>query len=107
MIFFKSLALLFILNNLYYLINYKRLDKPFYKRDRNSLLDLFFYINKVLFIIWIIFGFFTTYQTIMFIISILILFRIPIFYVNKKLYSLIYRLTPPILIILILLILIL
>ena len=40
------LSILFILNNLYYILNYKRLDEPFKMRDQNNKLDLFHYLLK-------------------------------------------------------------
>jgi hypothetical protein len=93
---FKIFSILFIINNIYYLINYKRLDKPFKQRDKNSILDLFYYINKVIFWIWLIFGLFTPeYHLVLILISILLV-RIPIFLINKRFSSILYRLTPPI-----------
>jgi hypothetical protein len=105
MILFKLLTILFILNNIYYLLNYRRLDKPFKQRDKNKILDLLFYINKLIFLIWLIFGIFTPYCIYIMILISIILIRIPIFYINKSTSSVLFRLTPPISIIILLMIL--
>jgi hypothetical protein len=105
MTIFKLLTILFVLNNIYYLFNYKRLDKPFKERDKNKILDLIFYINKVIFLIWLVFGFFSPEFINILILTSIILVRIPLFYINKKTSSLLFRLTPPISIIILLMIL--
>jgi len=90
----KIFSILFILNNIFYILNYRRLDKPFSQRDKNSILDLFFYFNKLLFVIWIIIGLISPMWIYFLIISSLILLRIPIHYLNKNLSTTLFRLTP-------------
>ena len=92
---FKILSTLFILNNLYYILNYKRLDEPFRMRDQNNKLDLVHYLLKVGYIIWLVIGILNFYSIFILILSSLILFRIPIYLVSKR-FSLVYhRLVPP------------
>lgn len=105
MTLFKLLTILFIFNNIYYLLNYRRLDKPFRERDKNRIFDLFFYINKVVFLGWLVFGIFTHYWIYITILLFIILIRIPFFYINKNISSILFRLTPPISIIILLMIL--
>ena len=90
----KVFAFIFILNNIFYLLNYKRLDKKFSDRDKSSILDLVYYINKVLFLIWLIFLFWTSFKIYSIILVSTILFRIPLLFLSNKMLSLIFRLTP-------------
>jgi hypothetical protein len=90
----KIFAIIFILNNIFYILNYRRLDKPFKERDKSSFLDLVYYFNRVLFIIWLILIFFTPFKIYSIIICLLILLRIPIHLLNKNISTLIFRLTP-------------
>lgn len=105
MTLFKLLTILFIFNNIYYLLNYRRLDKPFKERDKNRIFDLLFYINKVVFLGWLVLGLFTTEWINISILISIILLRFPIYYLNKKTSSILFRLTPPISIIILLMIL--
>jgi hypothetical protein len=91
---FYSLSSIFIFGNIYYLLNYKRLDKRFIERDKNSKIDLLYYIIKVLFLIWSIVGIFTPMKYIFLLIISIGLIRIPMFYINKGISSLWHRLTP-------------
>ena len=99
-----TLSLLFVWNNIYYLLNYERLDKRFTERDRNSKVDLVYYITKVLFWMWLIVGLFTSMKYIFMIMMGIGLIRIPIYHISKKLASIWFRLTPPFYIILMILI---
>jgi hypothetical protein len=95
MIIFYLLSIIFIWSNTYYLLNYNRLDKRFSQRERNSKIDLIYYITKVLFWIWIITGLIIDYNYILLLIVSPSILKFPMFYINKKVYSLLYRLTPP------------
>ena len=90
----KIFALIFILNNIFYLKNYKRLDKPFKDRDRSSILDLIYYINKVLFLIWLILLLWTVFKFYSITLISIILLRIPLLFLSNRMSSLIFRLTP-------------
>lgn len=95
MITLKLISILFVLNNIYYILNYKRLDEPFKMRDKNSKLDLIYYFVKALYPVFLIIGFFTDIYTYFIILSSLILLRIPIHFISKR-FSLVYhRLIPP------------
>ena len=95
-----TLSLLFVWSNIYYLLNYERLDKRFTERDRNSKVDLVYYITKVLFWMWLVVGLFTPMKYTFLIMLGIVLIRIPIYHINKKLASILFRLTPPFYIIL-------
>jgi hypothetical protein len=90
----KIFAFIFILNNIFYLKNYKRLDKPFKDRDRSSILDLIYYINKVLFLIWLILLIWTVFKFYSITLISIILLRIPLLFLSNRMSSLIFRLTP-------------
>jgi hypothetical protein len=90
------LSILFIYSNIYYLLNYKRLDKRFHERDKNSKLDLIYYITKLLFFIWILSGLILKKNWFFILMISMIIIKIPIYYLNKKWYNLFYRITPPI-----------
>jgi hypothetical protein len=103
---FSILSVLFILNNLYYILNYKRLDEPFRMRDKNNKLDLVHYLLKVFYIIWLVVGIFNFYSVFILILSSLIILRIPIYLISKKISLVYHRLVPPFTIITLLLYLI-
>ncbi len=89
-----TLSLLFIWSNIYYVLNYVRLDKRFAERDRNSKVDLVYYVTKVIFWIWLILGFFTPMKYIFMIMAGIGLIRIPMYHISKNLTSVWFRLTP-------------
>jgi len=89
------LSIIFIIMNIYYLINYKRLDKSFSERDRNSKLDLIYYITKLLSWVWIIGGLFLENNIFYILLLSIGLIRIPLYHINKNWGSLWWRLTPP------------
>jgi hypothetical protein len=103
---FNSLCLLFLFINVYYIINYQRLDEPLRLRDFSKKLDLLYYFLKVVFIIWVLSGSFLGFSPIFnFMISVIFL-RIPMFYLGKKIYSRYHRLVPVLHIILLIILLI-
>lgn len=89
-----TFSLLFIWSNIYYVINYNRLDKRFAERDRNSKVDLVYYVTKVLFWIWLVVGLFTPMKYIFMIMFGIGLIRIPMYHISKNLTSVWFRLTP-------------
>jgi hypothetical protein len=106
MILFHISAIIFIWTSLYYLLNWERLDKRFKDRDENSKKDLIYYITKLLFWPWLIVGCFTYFKYLYLSMILISLIRIPIFHINKRLSTIIYRITPPINIIILILIII-
>ena len=89
-----TFSLLFIWSNIYYVMNYDRLDKRFAERDRNSKVDLVYYVTKVLFWIWLVVGLFTPMKYIFMIMMGIGLIRIPMYHISKNLTSVWFRLTP-------------
>jgi hypothetical protein len=90
------LAPLFILMNIYYLLNWSRLDKPFGERNKSSKLDLVYYILKLISWFWIIIGLFSPEIEFFIILLSLGLIRVPVYHINKNWSRLLWRLTPPI-----------
>lgn len=98
---FYITSLFFIWSNLYYILNYKKIDKPFFEREDNSKLDLIYYIANILFPIWIIIGLFTKFKFLLLLIILMFFVRFPLHKVNKKTSLIIFKLSPIINIILI------
>ena len=89
------LSIIFILMNFYYLFNWKKLDKPFIQRDRNSKTDLVYYILKLSFWVWILTGV-IFFNSLLFNLLLLVgLIRVPLYHLNVNWSNLWYRLTPP------------
>lgn len=57
--FVLYLPYIFILSNIYYLYNYKRLDKPTLLREKNLKMDYIYYVSQLLFYIWLVVSIFT------------------------------------------------
>ena len=89
-----TFSLLFIWSNIYYVMNYDRLDKRFVERDRNSKIDLVYYVTKVIFWIWLVVGLFTPMKYIFMMMMGIGLIRIPMYHISKNLTSVWFRLTP-------------
>jgi len=91
--------ILFILSNLYYLFNYKRLDKPVLEREKNLKVDYLFFIIQLLFYIWLVICLFSELKHYSIFILSLILGRWIINFKFSNLARLIARFTPIIIII--------
>ncbi len=92
-------SIIFILSNFYYLKNYERLDKPFLLREKHSKLDYIYFVGEILFIIWILISFFSKYQAISLIFILLRFSRYPLQFVNANISRLVWKLTPPVIIV--------
>jgi len=91
---FDLMSLLFIFSNIYYILNYKRLDEPFRLRDYSKKIDLLYYLLKVIFIFWVIFGIFYNLSTLYYLLMLVMLLRFPVFYTSKAFYLKYHRLVP-------------
>jgi hypothetical protein len=89
-------SLIFIVMYIYYILNYRNLDKPFIQRDRNSKLDLIYYILKVCSWVWIITGVFFTNNIFFIILLSTLVLKVPLYHLNSSLGSIWHRLIPPI-----------
>lgn len=105
LILFYITSVLFIWSNLYYIINYKRFDMPFSERVVNKKIDILYFTSKGLFWIWILAGIFTPVKNIIYLILLFTLIKFIIFHFNNKLYSFLFKMTPPLIIILMIIIL--
>jgi len=91
---------LFILSNLYYLFNYKRLDKPVLEREKNLKIDYLYFISQLLFYIWLVACLFSELKYYSIFLISLILTRWILNFKAGNLSRLLARLTPVIIIIL-------
>jgi hypothetical protein len=99
-------SIIFILSNFYYLKNYERLDKPFLLREKHSKLDYIYFVGEILFIVWILLSFFSEYYKISLVFILLKFSRYPLQFINKNISRLVWKLTPPIIILIMSLVLI-
>ena len=94
MIFNTVLILLFIWMNLYSLANLTKLEKRFYEFETISYKQYFYYISKVIYWIWILFGLFTTFKIYFFILVCFPVLKFLLFYLNKGLFKIFNVLIP-------------
>lgn len=92
-------SILFIISNLYYLFNYKRLDTPISLRESNKKLDYVYYIIEALFYVWLLIGTFTDISKVCLFLITFMLIRQPIVFINQKLSIILWKLNPIIIII--------
>lgn len=94
------LCLISVWSNLYYLGNYRRLDVSFNIREKNSKLDIFYFISKIATIPFLILILLNGYAFISYLNLTLILLVFILGFINKKLSNKIFKLIPPLSIIL-------
>lgn len=83
---FYFLSIIFICNNIYYIFNRKVLDTRFQYKKVTSKYHLFYYYTKLLYWIWLSIGLFTNYYIYFAILGGLVLFKFPLYHINKKFY---------------------
>lgn len=90
-------SILFIWMNAYYFININKLDIRFKYKDKSSLTktQLFYYLTKVLYWIWIPLGLLTDQYHMFILLIILGGLRFPFYHINNKLFK-IYNLLLPV-----------
>jgi|688.fasta_scaffold294432_2 hypothetical protein len=91
--------ILFILSNLYYLFNYKRLDKPVLEREKNLKIDYLYFLTQLIFYLWLGISLFSELKYYSILILTLIVGRWILNFILPNLSRLIARLTPIIIII--------
>lgn len=96
LLYFSSI--IFILSNLYYLRNYKRLDTPIDLREKKTKLDYLYYISEALFYIWLLIGTFSSFSHISIFLITLMLIRQPLVFISRKLSVFLWKLNPIIII---------
>ena len=104
MIIFYLFSLFFIANEIFYVFNKTRLDTYFVDKEISSIpkWDIYYYIFRILFWIWLFIGIFTTQYTLFITLICAILLKLPFFHINKKLYIIWDNLIPTISIIIML-----
>lgn len=86
---FYLLSIFFIFKNIFYLSNKESLDTRFYKKDIRSMsfLPFFYYLLSIFYPIWIVFGLFTEYQNIFYILLAINVLKFPIYHVSGIIYN--------------------
>ena len=93
-------CLINIWSSVYYILNYKRLDKPFNIREKNSRIDIIYFISKIVIIPILILIYLNDYKLISILNLSLILLGFITNLLNKKISNLFFKITPPLSIIL-------
>ena len=93
-------CLINIWSSVYYILNYKRLDKPFNIREKNSRIDIIYFISKIVIIPILILIYLNGYKLISILNLSLILLGFTTNLLNKKISNLFFKITPPLSIIL-------
>ena len=105
---FYSLIIIFFWMELYYVYNKTHLDTIFKNRDieKTSMKDIFYYILRLSFYIWMIVGLFSSQSSIFLFLTILNLVRFPFYHISRKLYIIWDNILPAISIIFMMIILV-
>jgi hypothetical protein len=85
-------SILFIIKDIFYLKNKKRIESLSLV---NSKASFFYYLLTLIYPIWLIFGLFTEYHLLFYILLGLVIIKFPIYHINDKLYFY-YKATSPI-----------
>jgi hypothetical protein len=93
---FYTISILFIFNNIFNFINKGKLDKKFYQKDINGIFLLYFsyYLLSLLYPIWLVFGLFTEYKNIFYILLLINILKFPIYHINKNIYNKYSKISP-------------
>jgi hypothetical protein len=86
---FYLTLILFILNEIFYFSNRKRLDIFFKKKDPSQIkkVDIFYYLIKVTSVPWPIIGLFSSFSGLFLIIIILGILKFLLYHISKKFYD--------------------
>jgi hypothetical protein len=93
-------CLINIWSSVYYILNYKRLDKSLNIREKNSRIDIIYFISKIIIIPILILIYLNGYKLISILNLSLILLGFITNLLNKKISNFIFKITPPLSIIL-------
>ena len=87
--FFYLFLILFILNEVFYFSNRKRLDVFFKKKDPSQIkkLDIVYYLLKITSIFWPTIGLFSSFSTLFSLLILLGLSKFILYHFSKKVYS--------------------
>lgn len=104
---FYLFLFIFILNELFYFSNRRRLDLFFKKKDPTQIkkIDILYYLIKILSVLWPIVGLFSGFRNLFIIILLLGLFKFILYHFFKKIYSVYVDVYPILLIIIYIIIL--
>jgi hypothetical protein len=93
---FYLLSILFIFKNLFYLYNKESLDTRFYQKDIRSMsfLPFFYYLLSFFYPIWIVFGIFTDYQNIFYILLLINVLKFPLYHLSNIFYNKYLKINP-------------
>jgi len=93
---FYLLLILFILNEIFYFSNRKRLDLFFTKKDPSKIkkIDIIYYLIKVTSIPWPIIGLFSSFSGLFSIIIIINILKFVLYHLSKRFYDVYVNLNP-------------
>ena len=86
---FYLVLILFILNEIFYFSNRKRLDLFFNKKDPSKIkkIDIFYYLIKVTSIPWPIIGLFSSFSGLFLVVIILNFLKFMLYHISKRFYD--------------------
>jgi len=81
-------TLIFIIMEVYYVYNKTKLDSRYKNWDLTSvkLYDVLYYLSRICYYLWLVSGIFTNQSSIFIFMLVLILLRLPFYYLSKRLY---------------------
>jgi hypothetical protein len=78
----------FILNEIYYILNMKRLDSSFKDKSQNGVrkLDLFYYVMRILSVPFLIEGILSSFSPVFLLLLSIWIFKIVLYHISDKAY---------------------
>jgi len=85
---FYLVLILFVLNEIFYFSNRKRLDLFFTKKDPSKIkkIDIFYYLIKVTSVTWPIIGLFSSFSALFLVVILLGVSKFLLYHISKRLY---------------------
>jgi hypothetical protein len=93
---FYLMLILFILNEIFYFSNRKRLDLFFSKKDPSKIkkVDIFYYLIKITSIVWPIVGLFSSFKGLFLVVILIGLSKFLFYHFSKRFYDVYVNLYP-------------
>jgi hypothetical protein len=93
---FYLVLILFILNEIFYFSNRKRLDLFFTKKDPSKIkkIDIFYYLIKVTSVPWPIIGLFSSFSGLFSVVILLSIFKFLLYHISKRFYGVYVNIYP-------------
>ena len=99
-LWFYLVLILFILNEIFYFLNRKRLDLFFSKKDPSKIkkIDLFYYLIKITSVVWPIIGLFSSFSGLFSVVILLSVFKFIFYHISKRFYDVYVNIYPTLII---------